>query len=88
MSETHEGVCHICGKYCELTFEHIPPKQAFNWQRAKIYNGDEALKRSKGEKQGIAIYSKEWASIHYARAVITILEHGMLRLIVILRWTL
>ncbi len=64
MSETHEGVCHICGKYCELTFEHIPPKQAFNWQRAKIYNGDEALKRSKGEQarycnlqQGMGKYS-------------------------------
>ena len=64
MSETHKGVCHICGKYGELTFEHIPPKQAFNWQRAKIYNGNEALKRSKGEQakycnlqQGMGKYS-------------------------------
>ena len=49
MSNKHEGVCHICGKYGELTFEHIPPEKAFNSQRAKIYSGDEALKRSKGE---------------------------------------
>lgn len=64
MSETHEGLCHICGKYSKLTFEHIPPKQAFNWYRAKIYNGDEALKRSKGAQakycnlqQGMGKYS-------------------------------
>jgi len=64
MKEKHEGVCHICGKYGELTFEHIPPEKAFNSQRAKIYNGDEALKRSKGEpsrycnsQQGMGKYS-------------------------------
>ena len=64
MKEKHKGVCHICGKYGELTFEHIPPEKAFNSQRAKIYNGDEALKRSKGEQarycnlqQGMGKYS-------------------------------
>ncbi|UKS25003.1 hypothetical protein LOZ80_25840 [Paenibacillus sp. HWE-109] len=25
-----EGVCHICGRYGALTFEHIPPEAAFN----------------------------------------------------------
>lgn len=24
------GVCHICGDYTELTFEHVPPEAAFN----------------------------------------------------------
>jgi len=24
-----EGVCHICGKYGPLSFEHVPPKSAF-----------------------------------------------------------
>lgn len=64
MREIHEGVCSICGKYDELTFEHIPPKQAFNWQRAKIYTGDEVLKRIEGEpakycnlQQGMGKYS-------------------------------
>jgi len=64
MSKEHIGECHICGKYGELTFEHIPPKMAFNWQRAKIYNGYEAINKSKGEKakyinsqQGMGRYS-------------------------------
>ena len=25
-----EGICCICGEYKKLTFEHIPPKSAFN----------------------------------------------------------
>lgn len=25
-----QGMCHICGNMGELTFEHIPPKRAFN----------------------------------------------------------
>lgn len=49
MSDVHSGICHICGKYGDLTFEHIPPKKAFNWQRAKIYNGYETLNKYKGE---------------------------------------
>jgi hypothetical protein len=24
------GICHLCGEFKELTFEHIPPKAAFN----------------------------------------------------------
>ncbi len=48
MSKIHNGICHICGKKGELTFEHIPPKKALNWARAKTYNGYEALKKSQG----------------------------------------
>jgi hypothetical protein len=25
-----KGNCHLCGKYKELSFEHIQPKAAFN----------------------------------------------------------
>lgn len=64
MADKHIGVCHICGKLRELTFEHIPPRKAFNWQRATLYNGHEALKKSKGEpskyfnyQQGMGKYS-------------------------------
>ena len=60
----HYGVCHICGKTGMLTFEHIPPKKAYNWERAKIYNGYEALSKSQGEparysnsQQGMGKYS-------------------------------
>lgn len=64
MSENHKGICHICGREAELTFEHIPPKKAFNWHRAKIYNGYGALSKSQGEpakynnsQQGMGKYS-------------------------------
>lgn len=64
MSTSHNGICHICGKECELTFEHIPPKKAFNWHQARIYNGYEALSKSQGgparyinSQQGMGKYS-------------------------------
>ena len=30
------GECHICGKYKNLTFEHVPPKAAFNDKPVKL----------------------------------------------------
>ncbi len=45
----HEGICHICGKNGELTFEHIPPKNALNKYKAKVYNGEQLLKIFNGE---------------------------------------
>ena len=66
------GVCHICGKYDNLTFEHIPPKKAFNFTRAKLITGDEIIKtiadetrlpwdysnlNYKNEQRGVGIYS-------------------------------
>lgn len=60
----HYGQCHICGKYRKLTFEHIPPENALNNNRAKVYTGEEVIKRYKGEKsyyknqqQGMGKYS-------------------------------
>jgi hypothetical protein len=38
-----EGTCHICGVYGELSFEHVPPKSAFNNQRVLIVPFDEAM---------------------------------------------
>lgn len=49
MSKNQMGYCHICGKYGKLSFEHIPPEDALNNNRAKLYTGDEALKKNKGE---------------------------------------
>lgn len=37
MSNKVYGYCAICGKYRELTFEHIPPKGAGNNSPSKIY---------------------------------------------------
>lgn len=32
------GICHICGNNGELSFEHIPPKKAFNNCPVSFYN--------------------------------------------------
>ncbi len=32
------GTCHLCGSYGELSFEHLPPKKAFNNCSVKHYN--------------------------------------------------
>lgn len=30
MAKAPEGICHLCGEYGPLSFEHVPPKSAFN----------------------------------------------------------
>ena len=40
MVKKNEGYCHICGEYTELTFEHIPPKQAGNRSQVNEISGD------------------------------------------------
>lgn len=39
----HWGKCALCGKECELTFEHIPPRAAFNSTPARPVSGVEVL---------------------------------------------
>jgi len=39
-----KGRCHICQEEGELSFEHIPPHKAFNFECAKSIEGDEILK--------------------------------------------
>jgi hypothetical protein len=38
-----KGTCSICGLYTDLTFEHIPPKSAFNNSPVMILGGKEAI---------------------------------------------
>ena len=38
------GKCHLCGGITQLTFEHVPPKKAFNARPQRIYRGDELVK--------------------------------------------
>lgn len=40
MKKKHFGVCALCGQESELTFEHIPPRKAFNWFPAKPITGE------------------------------------------------
>lgn len=39
----HFGKCALCGSECELTFEHIPPRAAFNATPAKPVTGEGML---------------------------------------------
>jgi|APLak6261664640_1056046.scaffolds.fasta_scaffold01379_4 hypothetical protein len=41
-----EGICCICGKISELTFEHVPPKASFNDKPIYIYNHDNLYESS------------------------------------------
>jgi hypothetical protein len=37
------GTCHICGSFGDLTFEHVPPKAAFNDKRVIKATFEEAV---------------------------------------------
>lgn len=39
----HFGKCALCRKDCELTFEHIPPRAAFNSTSARPVSGDKII---------------------------------------------
>lgn len=60
-----KGYCHICQEYKNLTFEHIPPRKAFNFIPAKSLEGDEVLKlisdenRMPWEMKGLKYVSKQ-----------------------------
>ena len=43
MERNHFGKCVLCGKECELTFEHIPPRAAFNSTPVRPVSGVEVL---------------------------------------------
>ncbi|MBU0708179.1 hypothetical protein KJ596_00300, partial [Patescibacteria group bacterium] len=50
MKNERDGKCRICGGYSKLSFEHIPPKKAFNDKKAFIYEGRELMKQIGSEK--------------------------------------
>lgn len=47
----NNGICKICGKKGKLTFEHIPPRKAFNDRRAKLFTGNELSKTISDKKR-------------------------------------
>jgi hypothetical protein len=50
--KTVEGVCHICGDYGPLTFEHIPPRSAFNDRPVRMTEFVKAMEQKLGGKAG------------------------------------
>lgn len=58
----HFGKCALCGQECELTFEHIPPRSAFNNQPAKLYTGEKLISddsRMPWDVQGLQYISRQ-----------------------------
>ena len=46
------GTCCICLQEGELTFEHVPPRSAFNSSRVQVVQGNAALRLPPGEISG------------------------------------
>lgn len=44
MGKRPRGKCALCRRECELTFEHIPPRTAFNSTPVKPVSGDKIIK--------------------------------------------
>jgi hypothetical protein len=44
MRKKVEGTCHLCGSYGELTYEHVPPRAAFNNRPVIPISHDQAFK--------------------------------------------
>lgn len=61
MGKTKRGICCICGEEKELTYEHIPPKAAFNHFNLKLYDFYSYVtqnnKKYKNLQQGAGLYS-------------------------------
>jgi hypothetical protein len=63
------GICALCGKECDLTFEHIPPRSAFNSQPAKMYSGEKILfdqDRLPWDVQGLKYVPRQKGSGRYS----------------------
>lgn len=62
--KVREGYCNICGNYRQLTFEHIPPKSAFNnkpviagkFETILNLGPDERIKKGKIQQRGMGGY--------------------------------
>ena len=44
MAQRRTGPCHLCGNITELTFEHVPPRAAFNKYPAIIARFEDTIK--------------------------------------------
>lgn len=65
----HFGKCALCGKECELSYEHIPPEAAFNSGRSRMYSGEQILfdnDRLPWDVQGLQYVSHQQGSGKYS----------------------
>lgn len=52
------GPCHICGKIAKLSFEHVPPRSAFNDRPLLYIDVEHLLKNSKSEIKKVKTHQK------------------------------
>ena len=62
--EKLKGICHICGNYGDLTFEHVPPRAAFNNKRTIAVKfedtfrlGPDTMPKGRTQQGGIGFYT-------------------------------
>lgn len=51
MNNKKQGKCHLCGKECKLTFEHLPPEKANNHRETHAIVGDTLMNHIGGIKE-------------------------------------
>jgi hypothetical protein len=44
-----DGICHLCGSHGKLSFEHVPPRAAFNDRPVRLYSFDEVMALGPGQ---------------------------------------
>jgi len=80
----HQGICRLCGELRNLTFEHIPPKAAFN-DRQQLFEVTNEMLRGRAYKKfprGIGQYSlcqqcNNLTGAWYGREFVRWVEQGM-----------
>ncbi len=63
------GFCALCGTYGKLSYEHIPPRSAFNSKPVKMYTGTELLKNDSAlpwEVNGLTSINRQQGSGKFA----------------------
>lgn len=55
---TKEGMCHICGEFEKLTFEHVPPRSLGNDRPRNSYSAVKMLKQGRAIEDTEGIYAK------------------------------
>lgn len=76
MARKVHGICCICGKESDLTFEHIPPRAAFNHFNLKLYDFWGYLTQNKTRYQSL---QTGLVATLYAPHVIIELVSGMVQ---------
>lgn len=62
-SERQSGTCHICGNYLPLTYEHLPPRSAFNDETAHIFDYlDWTARDAEGNMSGGTTQQRGWGA--------------------------